>query len=172
MLCVGKLARFFEHVPALNMDRRIVWLNPQGFLIQHSGFAIIPGIAGAIGPRNHVARNSTGRLTPMKKTSPLPRSTQRPGEPTACASNRRPAEAPAARSVYDSGEQYSISWLRSKTTKRSMPPSFSDSFKLVMTNPRPRFKRALTWVVVIAVQGVLVAMVVDLGSRVFLWLLG
>jgi len=41
-----------------------------------------------------------------------------------------------------------------------------------MTNPRPRFKRALTWVVVIAVQGVLVAMVVDLGSRVFLWLLG
>jgi hypothetical protein len=36
--------------------------------------------------------------------------------------------------------------------------------KLVMTNHRPRFKRALTWVVVIAVQAVLVAMVVNLGS--------
>ena len=36
--------------------------------------------------------------------------------------------------------------------------------KLVMTNPRPRFKRALTWLVVFAVQAVLVAMVVDLGS--------
>jgi len=61
-LSLRALSRFLMHVPALNMDRRVRRIQPQGFFVQGCGVAKASFVPRGIGARNQVAEQLLARL--------------------------------------------------------------------------------------------------------------
>src|SRR5438105_2214958 len=70
-----------------------------------SRIAIVPGIACAIGPRDHIPYNLADGFASMKKSSPAPCRARRFGDHAACARGCGLVLFPVTRPTHDDAEQ-------------------------------------------------------------------